>query len=158
VNPSLITVRGQVGYQTNTELAFFIAGDQAIWGKNSPAGLNISAGLEMRIGKTEVPGGRDAVSDLDALKHGFVRYGIEAQVLRANDRLNLVKINKGSTDGVAVGQTFDIFSLRPDGKTGDVVARGKISAVHDSEAAITVTEYYLEVWIDEGFVVRRVLD
>jgi hypothetical protein len=85
---------------------------------------------------------------------GFVTYGLEAKVLRANDRLNLIKIDKGLNDGVEMGQQFDIFPVLQNGKIGEPIARAQVTAVRAQEAALAVTEYFQEILIEEGYIAR----
>ncbi|MGC4121511.1 MAG: hypothetical protein QM765_44435 [Myxococcales bacterium] len=70
--------------------------------------------------------------------------------------MNLVKLNKGSKDGVAAEQEFDLFSMAPDGSPLAPVARAKVISVTEDEAALQITQYFKQVWIDEGFPARRV--
>jgi hypothetical protein len=61
----------------------------------------------------------------------------------------LLKINKGSSDSIAKGQTFDIYS----GET--LMARAQVVSVKLDEAALSVIEYKQEHWIELGFLARR---
>ena len=56
-----------------------------------------------------------------------------------------------------VGQLFDIFSVKPNGQIGDAVARAKVTSVKNDEAALTITEYFKEVLINEGFIAKRLV-
>jgi hypothetical protein len=87
-----------------------------------------------------------------------VSYSLESKVIRSNDRLNLVKIDKGSQDGVEVGQIFDLFVPSTDQNTGEAVARGRVSNLKFNEAALVIQEYFKEVSIDNGFVARRLIE
>jgi len=58
---------------------------------------------------------------------------------------------------VATGQIFDVFAVKPNGETGETIARAQVSAVKLSEASLIILEYFREVWIEEGFVVKRPL-
>jgi hypothetical protein len=88
---------------------------------------------------------------------GFVEYAFEAKVLRSVDRLNLVKIDKGSSDGVAMDQIFDIFAVKSNGTLGEPIARAKVISTKSNEAALTVLEYFKETWIEEGYLAKRPL-
>jgi hypothetical protein len=160
IDPSLVTARAEVGYQTQDELRFtgYIA--QTVWGKEAPNGLTLGLGFQTHFGGPQ--NGREENNPLYEGAHkygrsnkGYVNYDIEAKVLRANDRFQLVKINKGADAGVSVGDIFDIFSTKPDGSQGPAVARGRVTSVKGNEAAIKIEEYFKEVWIDEGFIARR---
>lgn len=157
VNPSLLTLRGEIGYQFGRNMGFVAFFGDSVWGQAAPNGIYGGAGLEARLGghHEKSDSARLSPQDYGRSNQGFLNYGLEAHVTRVNDRLNLVKIDRGSQDGVAVGQTFDVFLVKKDGNTGEAVARGHITAVQLSEGALTIDEYYKEIWIDEGFLAKR---
>jgi hypothetical protein len=113
----------------------------------------------MHFGENANPHGahRHREEDYTRSNQGFQNYSLDAKVLRSNDRLNLVKIDKGTNEGVDVGQIFDVFSVQADGTVGDAVARCEVANVKADQAALSVTEYYKEIWIDEGFVAKRLI-
>ncbi|MGK5086093.1 hypothetical protein WDW86_00910 [Bdellovibrionota bacterium FG-2] len=156
VNPSLLTVFAQAGFRLSPKLAVTIAGDQSLWGQASPVGLNLLVGLQARLGG---PDPKDpsylAPKDYGKSNQGFVNYTLTAKVIRSNDRMNLLKIDKGSSEGVEVGQTFDIFKVKTDGSVDEAVARARVTHVRADESALSVDEYFKEVWIDEGFIAKR---
>jgi hypothetical protein len=162
VNPSLANLRARIGYRSSPELAFDLSFTRPVWGQSVPVGMTLAFGVEARLGPDD-PGrprkdpAQQTSREYGKGNQGFVNYNLEARVLKASDRLNLVKISKGTQDGVAPGQLFDIFELNASGQPGAAVARGKVTSVRVEEAALTVTEYFKEVWIDEGFVARRVV-
>jgi hypothetical protein len=156
VNPSQIVVRGEAGYQFTRDLGVGAFFGQSVWGLASPNGFYTGGFLTARLGSR--PGG--PATSLSAQEYGrsnqgFINYGLEAKVTRVNDRLNLVKIDKGMQDGIAAGQTLDIFIVKKNGEVGEAIARGHVSAVQANESAVTIDEYYKEIWIDEGFVAKR---
>jgi hypothetical protein len=176
VNPSVTRFRGDLGWQFSPKTILAAGVDSAAFGANSPAGTNIVLGLQIRIPGSGIedaePASREDVLSPDDgrnLKHpaalrksehpdkGFVSYTLEARVVRVNDRLNLVKIDKGTKDRVSVGEVFDIFSTQPDGEVKDVIARARVTAVAEEESALEVTEYFRESWINEQFVAKRVV-
>ena len=157
VNPSLALVRGQAAYFLSNDLNLSLSAAKSIAGQNAPAGMIFLFGLEARLsGAPRANPLQLTPGEYGHANKGFVNYSSdEAKVLRMNDRLNLVKIDKGSQHGIEVGQIFDIFSVNQNGTIGEPVARGKVTSVKSDEAALTVTEYYKEVWINEGFIVKR---
>ena len=158
VNPTLIAARAQVGYQLSEATAFTIEGSYPVWGQAAPSGTNISVGMQLRLGRPHpVNPAKLSAEDYGKSNQGFVNYTFEGHVVRVNDRMNLVKIDKGSQDGIEAGQVYDIFVVRQDGKPGEAIARARVTSVKNSEAALTVTEYFKEVWIEEGFLVKRPL-
>lgn len=157
-NPSLMTIRASVGYkfEENTEMTLY--GAQSIWGQATPQGFTLALGFQTRFGGSNSKNPVHMTpSSYGHSNKGFLNYSLEAKVMKSNDRMNLVKIDKGSQDGVEVGQFFDIFSVRRDGIEEGAIARGQVTNVVQDAAALDITEYYKEVWIDEGFVARRVI-
>ncbi len=156
VNPSHLTVFGQAGFRFSSTLAVTFTGDQSLWGQNSPVGLNLIFGLQAHLGG---PDSKDpsylAPKDYGKSNQGFVNYTLTAKVIRSNDRMNLLKIDKGTGEGVEEGQVFDIFKVKPDGSVDEAVARARVTHVRSGEAALSVDEYFKEVWIDEGFIAKR---
>lgn len=157
-NPSLINLTAQIGYQFTLHTELFLAGTKSMWGQNSPNGFSALLGFQTRIGHgskdnplQETPG------EFGHANAGFQRYSLDARVLSNNDRMNLVKINKGSEDGVEAGQIFDIFETDKDGRTGEPIARGTILKVRVDNAALEITEYFREVGIDVGFLAKRLV-
>ncbi len=159
VNPSLLAGQARIGYQADRKLGVFLSGLLPVTGLNAPQGLLLGIGFTARWGSYD---GKSATAltpqEYGRSNQGVISYFGEARVLRSNDRLNLVKIDKGSQDGVEVGQIFDIFLVKQDGSEGEAVARTKVSGVKQHEAALTVVEYFKEVWIEEGFVAKRPLE
>ena len=159
VNPTLVQFRGQAGYKPSWKTEISVSVTQSIWGQDAPNGLNVVLGFQAHIGhdKTLSPAELSPESYGESNK-GFLSYSMEAKVLKSNDRMNLVKIDKGSQDGVEVGQIFDIFRLNNDGSPGSAIARGKVSSVKANESALEVEEYYKQTWIEEGFTARRLIE
>ncbi|MEK6580339.1 MAG: hypothetical protein AABZ55_14025 [Bdellovibrionota bacterium] len=156
INPSLTQFRGKIGYQLPGNLGFQVSGSTSIWGKSAPVGSNVFFGATLRLGRIprENPA-RQTPKEYGRSNQGQIAYTGEARVLRMNDRLNLLKIDKGTQDGVEVGQIFDIFKTKPDGSMAEAVARAEVTKTQSNEAILTITEYFKEVWIDQGFVAKR---
>ena len=75
---------------------------------------------------------------------------------QANDKLNLIKIDKGTSDGVEKGQIFDIYRTGPNGLAADLVARGVVTGVSANETIVNLRQYKKEVWVQTGFIARRI--
>jgi hypothetical protein len=162
INPTMASIRGQLGYQTSSELTLLVSAEQTLTGTNAPRGFAIGGGLQLRAANSE--GARSARSTPEApsarlgdTPRGFQSYSLDARVLRMNDRLGVVRIDKGSDAGISRGEFFDIFRAKPDGTPGEVVARGQVAATNDSQADVRITEYFKEVWIEEGFHAKRLV-
>lgn len=156
-NPTLITVRGRAGYQFAERANVSLAVSQATWGKVAPHGLAVAATFEARWGMGSKNAPKGALKD-ERPNKGFVNYSFEAHIVRTPDNHQLIKINKGSDQGVEAGQVFDIFSVRTDGTISEAVARAKVAAASSDEASLSILEYFKEVWIEEGFIAKRPLD
>lgn len=157
VNPSHITGRATAGYDLNSGISFFASVGRSVWGQASPVGWSGVFGAQARFGAagSAASPARLSAREYGKSNQGFINYEFEARVLRTNDRLNLVKLDKGRQQGVAVGQVFDVFSVKKDGSLNEAIARGKITAVKDNEAVLGIEEYFKEVWIEERFIVKR---
>lgn len=161
VNPSLIRLQGNLGYKMESGSSLLFGLDQSVWGQDAPYGLVISFGFQTHFGEdagsyTTSTGGKTRRNSLS--HQGFVNYSLDAHVLKSNDRLNLVKIDKGQGDGVEPGQVFDIYKPLTDGSAGEAVARCEVVSVKSGEAALSVTEYYKEIAIEDGFLAKRLIE
>jgi hypothetical protein len=162
VNPTLVTIRGQLGYQGTSELALMVSAEQTIYGFSSPRGFTIGGGITLRPqSQTSAPTAENArpqsANRTTDLPRTFQSYSLEARVTRMNDRLGAVRIDKGHDAGVSRGDTFDVMKPKADGTAGETVARGRVTAVSENAADIRITEYFKEVWIEEGFHAKRVV-
>lgn len=155
INPMLVEAEAEAGFRLSPAFAVSAFAGIPIAGQNIPSGVRAGLHLSVDLGHTQRKR-PDQISNRDYGRgnQGFVTYGLEAKVLRANDRLNLVKIDKGTNDGIVMGQSFDIFPILSNGKVGEAIARAQVTAVRAQEAALSVTEYFREVLIDEGFIAR----
>ncbi|MGK5085157.1 hypothetical protein WDW37_17860 [Bdellovibrionota bacterium FG-1] len=156
VNPSILTLRGELGYQFGSDVGanFFVA--QSLWGQAAPNGFFGGLELKTHLGNHQhLDDARLSPKDYGRSNQGFVNYGHEAKVTRVSDRLNSVKIDKGSQDGILMGEVFDVFLVKKDGNIGEAVARGKVTSVQPNESALTIDEYFKEIWIDEGFIAKH---
>lgn len=155
-SPSLANIHGQIGYSFNHKATLALDGAYPFYGKGAPNGF--LAGIILKLNLSSPEKGEEAVESAHASgTKGFLNYTTSANVIRANDRLNLIKIDKGSNDGVETGQIWDIFSVKPDGTISETVARARVTKVRSSEAALVTVEYFKEVWIEEGFIAKRLL-
>jgi hypothetical protein len=152
INPEAIVLRGELGYQIQTGARIYLAYEQSIWGENSPDDQMVSAGFKLSFGPRSEEG-----SAYSKANQGIQDYSLEALVTKSNDRLNLVKIDKGSSDGIEKGQIFDLFSVNGGGHATEAVARAQVTSVKSDEAALTIIEYFKEQNIKEGFVAKRLV-
>ena len=157
-NPSLLQIQGKLGYQFDPHMHLYASVTQSIWGQAAPHALDFAMGFQIRWGgEGNIKPYLLTPEQYTHSNRGFVTYSLEARVIKSNDRLNLVKIDKGSQDGIEVGQVFDIFAVKKDGSIGDAIARGQVSSLKTNETALTISEYFKEMWIEEGFSAKRLI-
>jgi hypothetical protein len=158
INPMLVAADAQLGFRFGPAFSVAAFAGMPLFGQNIPQGLRFGMHLSVDIGNPQRKR-PDQLSNQDYGRgnQGFVTYGLEAKVMRANDRLNLIKINKGANDGVEMGQLFDIFPVQANGKVGEAIARTQVTAVRAHEAALSVTEYFQEILIEEGYIARAAM-
>lgn len=162
INPSILNVNADAGYNTDRHLRFAVFGQYSLTGQDSPNGFALGAAFQTRFG----PGPRssDEINEPSPRVRGAERshhsqipgaYNLDASVTRANDRFNVVKIDKGSRDGVEVGDIFDLFAPLTSDAPAPSVARAHATQVREDRAVLQVDEYYRDVWVDPGFTARR---
>ena len=167
INPGFLVFRAKVGYLNVDAWSFSALLNKTVTGHFVPAATTFGILIEKQFGSASPSRSIDparsanpaslAPSEYGKSNQGFVTYGTEAKVLRVSDRMGLIRVDRGSQDGVEVGQIYDVFSTKPDGSPGEAVARCRVTSVKVSEAALKIEEYFKEVWIDEGFIARRML-
>jgi len=158
-NASLTWVGGELGYKFAPAFELSLRGATAMTGLSAAKGTLIALAAQISLGgedKQDNPLRQDP-GEYGKSNQGFVDYTFEAKVTGANDRLNMIKIGKGSEAGLKVGQTLDVFRVDAQGQPKDAVARTKVTSVKEGEAVLSVKEYFKEVWIEEGFIVKRPL-
>jgi hypothetical protein len=159
VNPSLFQLRGQLGYRLDGRSEFSLLMTQSLWGQNASNGFFLSLGFQLRIGHDKM---QEAFSlspeRYGESNQGFLTYAFEALVLKVNDRMNLVKINKGAQDGVKVGDIFDVFRVDIEKSQEYAIARAKVSSLRPKEAALEILEYYQNLGIEEKDLVKRLVE
>lgn len=157
VNPSLLTARGRLGYALDPGLQLTASVSRALRGTSAPQGVDFGLGIEFRpAGRGTMQRGAEARSG-SRTGGGFLSYAGDARVSRVNDRLNQVRIERGPDLNIERGQLFDIFSVKGDGTPQEIVARGVVAEADGSEATLSITEFYKEVWIEEGFIAKRLV-
>lgn len=159
INPTVMSARATVAYALEDNLLISAQVAQTLAGSSSANGFMASLGIQKLIGlsPSRKPPAEMTPEEYGKSNQGFVEYTFEAKVVKSVDRLNLVKIDKGSAQGIVKDQIFDIFSIKSDGTLGDPIARAKVISVKNNEAALSVLEYFKETWIEEGYIAKRPL-
>jgi hypothetical protein len=157
-NSSIVEMQGRIGYRVLPTFDMYISATHSVWGQAAPHGLILSGGIQAQFGyNPNTPAIKLTPDQFGQPNRGFINYSMDAKILKTNDRLSLVKIDKGSQDGIEVGQVFDIFWVKKDGSLGEAFARGEITHTQLDEAALTITEFFKDVVIEDGFVVKRLI-
>ncbi len=151
-HPRLIRANAKLGYQVNSRIGFLASYDQAISGTSAPSGTTFGLHFQLRSGGTG-----STVAQATS-RERFRTYRFEGKVSRTNDKLNLIRIDRGSDAGLEVSDIVFVFSVDSEGNPNDLVAKAKVKALTADEASIEVTEYLKEVWIEPGFIVRQPTD
>ena len=165
IDPTLIQVgvKSSYGFPSGTQLS--VAGKFNLTGQNVPAGYLLAGGVEIPFGKTKRSHIEKQIRSLTPVEPDpatnsqptFNTYSMTGKIVKTNNRLNLVKINKGSQDGIEAGQIFDIFNIKLTTQDGEVIARAQVTQMKVDEAVLEVTEFYKEMPIEEGFIVKRLI-
>jgi hypothetical protein len=145
INPSLITLDARLGYRTRQALDITLDINPSLYGKNSPSGFAVGAGLAFHLGRPH-----DSPARTTPQEAASADYDLETEVVSVNDSFHLAKISRGSSDGVQIGDAFDIFT-----PGGVRVAEGRITYLKPHEAALKVEHYFKEIWIEKGNSARR---
>ncbi len=162
LNPSWIQLTGKIGFKNSRGQILYAGVSAPFFGTNAPAGFGVSVGATLDFNASKAPpesapspqsGGKASRSQNPPLSRntGFSSYDLEAKILGSNDQLYLIRINKGSMDGIEPGQIFDIFG------DSSPLARARVTNVKDDEAVLSVLEYYEERSIESGFLARRLV-
>lgn len=150
VNPTYTAAEAHVGVYIIKQL--FVAGgiEYPFRGKSYPTAPTFMLALGTDLG------GTTKTSGYTHSNRGFQEYYLPSKVIKANNKLRQVLIDRGKNDGVRVGELLDLFEKdRDDGSFGETVARGRVLEVGPTRAKIQVLEYFKEIPLQEGFVVRR---
>jgi hypothetical protein len=158
LNSSYLQFRATLGYQWGVGDQIFATYLMPMSGTSTAAIKGIILGAQFRFPASResttasaTPTARGA-----AKPAGKLAYDLQGHVKQANDRLNLIKIDKGESDGVEKGQVFDIYRTGSDGLAADLVARGVVTGVSANEAVVNLRQYKKEVWVQTGFIARRI--
>lgn len=155
LNSSYLQFRATLGYQWGVGDQIFATYLMPMSGTSTAAIKGFVLGAQFRFAGAKNPASnaRSAGETAAAAKDA---YDLEGRVTQANDRLNLIKVDKGQVDGVEKGQVFDIYRTGPDGLAADLVARGVVTGVSESETVVNLRQYKKEVWVQTGFIARRI--
>jgi hypothetical protein len=152
--PSHLSFLLKPGYQFSKATQVFASYQQTLSGSFAPAGWQGVLSGVFRFGSE--PSKEEELTTGSGTER-FSTYGLSASVTRTNDQLYLIKINRGSEDGVEEGQLFDLFEPGSSSREAKPLARARVTAVKGREAALKVIEYHRQQVIEDGTIARRVL-
>lgn len=159
LNSSYMHLRATLGYQWGVGDQVYLTYLMPMSGNSTAAITGILVGAQFRFPGQYTPS-FTPTETTPAPANQAVRpklsYDIAARVKQANDRLNLIKIDKGDIDGIEKGNVIDVYRTHPDGTQGDLVARGVVTGVSENEAVVNLRQYKKEVWVQPGFIARRI--
>jgi hypothetical protein len=150
INPSRVAASLAVGAYFGRSVFISGGAELPLMGKDVPVQPLFTAVLGFDFG------GKDAAPKYRHSNRGFQEYYLTSRVVRVNNQLRQILIDKGSGDMIKKGELLDMFE--PDGKDGtfgDTVARGRVIEVGPTKSKIQLLEYFKEEPAQEGFVVRR---
>jgi hypothetical protein len=153
LNSSYLTARLTAGYQWGAGNQLYATYVLPMSGTSTAALKGFVLGAQFRMNTDAARAQPAAAGGKTATR---AAYDLEARVKQANDRLNLIKIDRGANDGIARGNVIDIYRTNADGAAADLVARGVVTQVSDSEAVVNLRQYKKEVWVQPGYVARRI--
>lgn len=154
-DPSLITLRVEAAYDISETFRFSAHYAKGLWGTNAPNGWQVGGGVSLQLWGKDKKNRFSKDPKADDKKEFVEYYPLEARVQRVNDRFQMIKIDKGKDDGVTLGESLDVFTVTTDGKPVEMIAHARVSSLKEKEAALTIVKYLKEVWIEEGFLVKR---
>jgi hypothetical protein len=137
------------GYKINSSVSLPISGSLVLGGTQAPNAYQGFAGLKFSFGSERQRGSSPTPPVVNYRKNKFQSYDLEAAILTVDEDLHVLKIGKGSVDGVKNGQFFDIF------EESKPIARAQVIDSKKDESALSVIEYFQERWIEPGQIVRR---
>ncbi len=179
INPSWTTAQATIGYKTRHGQSLYALAQLPLAGTNAATGLHFALGIQFDFSSPAKKERGELAPQGTALQRpprqletviqpkttqtqeGFQSYDLDAEVVSTQEQLYLAKLDKGRSDGIEVGQVFDLFKKTTDGMSSSVkeirVARARVTAVKNSEAALTITEYFVDQWVEAGFTAKRLV-
>jgi hypothetical protein len=152
-NSSYMALRGVVGYQNEVATQYYAGFTSMISGKSTAALSALHLGAQFRWGgKSSASTSRSSPRFSGGTQQ--VRYDLQAQITKAKPEMKIAQINRGTNDGVDVGQIFDFF--RSENGKLILVARGVVNKTAQNASNLTIQTYFQQALIQPGFLARRV--
>ncbi len=154
LNSSYMHLRATLGYQWGVGDQVFLTYLMPMSGTSTAELGGFLLGAQFRF-----PGSHSRAESSGRVSNGSkpkLTYDLVGRVKQANDRLNLIRIDKGDVDGIEKGNIIDVYQTNPDGTQGSFIARGVVTGVSPNDSIVNVRQYKKEVWVQAGFIVRRI--
>jgi hypothetical protein len=152
LNSSYLTARLTAGYQWGPGNQLYATYVHPMSGTSTAVLKGYILGAQFRMNS----GSGAKAASAEGATRARATYDLEARVKQANDRLNLIKIDRGSNDGIERGNVIDIYRTGANGAPADLVARGVVTSVTETEAVVNLRQYKKEVWVQAGYIARRI--
>ena len=150
INPTHHQGNGWVGFELSEKLLAKAFVGIPIAGNNTWSGISGGVGL------TYTPVSDTVIED-DTEQEDFKEYSLEATIIQVSSKMNFLKIDRGTDDGVAIGNYFEIHGEGTDEFSNDIVASAQVVRIRSDTAILRVMRYYKEVLIEQGMRAKRVL-
>lgn len=161
INPSLFNLRGRMGYKFSPSVLAYLEATKSLWGLRTANFLAFGGGVSINFFL-------DSASSRQTTPTPglFNNYDLSGKVIEIGTVSEPMIINLGTADGVTTGQLFDIFpkdldptkAIKSNEPSKGPVARAKVISAQYEESRIQIIDTYKEVWIQTGFLVKRVLE
>lgn len=155
INPTLLTSSVSAGYYLGDKSYISSEYSHNLWGKNTASGFNVSIGFGFYFGQD------DRISSQPHKKvEPFRQYSTSATIIRINEKMNLITIDKGTSYGFKNGDVLHIFkvdSTTDSSDYGNFITTARIIDVESSRSTLQIVDIYNLKQIKEGFVVRKPL-
>ncbi len=131
-------------FKTFGRIRLGVKGAQVISGTSTDKGTELSVSLAWNSrGETGV----------DRKLSKFKEYDLEASVIKVSPRGKFIKIDKGISQDVEKGQTFDVYKTDYFGGN-DLVAQGRVYEIGADWAIIKLSKKFKKIDIKSGFTAR----
>lgn len=154
-NSTALGVRIRSAYQFRPWVTVGLEGSTLFFGEQIPQAYAGGLFAQFRWGLERSSLPQQSHLNLENQGGQFENYDLDASVLDVNDRLNSLRINQGESSSIRRGQIFDIFETGSDGNPRRRIARARVQQVAGEQSTLQIVEYFIELWIDKGFIAKR---
>lgn len=150
IDPSSLQAQGFLGTHLGKTVMLHGGLLYPLSGTNTPATPTFFAALALHIG------GPERAPEFEHKEIKPLDEQTAARVLQVHNGLRQLLFARGISDKIKVGDIFDVYEPNlPDGGAGNLVARGRVLEIGRTRSKLQVLEFYKEIELQEGFVVRK---